>query len=243
MSVPYREILRMAAVKVGAVIGTTATAIEAAYITSPLTTTQIGSVNFTISAIKDNLVSVIGRIVRAYASVPNQPFRAYNVSQTAGIANRGLIPSVNSAGKPIVGVYGAFRDATTFEALTEQPLQIIKTVVDDTDNFLDGEYYYFKQVGERLYHTRTSVIGDVCTFSASDEFTAIGANGTAPIPDALLDVAAMGLIASLFVDEEFTAQSSACAQYFEGALAEMQAGKTAFLPAPVLQNSQQPVIS
>ena len=233
----------MAARRVNAVTGTTATALESAYTTSPLTTTQIGSTDFTLGMIKDNLVGVIGRIVKTYASVPGHPFRSYNVSATSNIAHKGLIPSTNSSSVPIIGVYGAIRDATTTEVLTEQPVQIIKTIVDNTDSQLKGQYYYYKLVSDRLYHTRTNVTIDVCTFSASDELTAIGANGNAPIPDALLDVAAAGLVASLIVDDEFVQQATFYGNYFENCLAEMRGGATAFLPAPVLQNSQQPVVS
>lgn len=243
MSIPFRQIIRQAAFRVTAVSGITAAALEAAYTTSPLTTTQIGTTDFTYSMLKDALVGVVGRIIRTYASVPGHPFRDFNISQTANIAHKGLIPSTNSLSVPIVGVYGAVRDSSTGEALTEQPLQIIKTIVDDTDGFLKGEYYFFKIVSDRLFHTRTNVVIDVCTFSASDQLTAITNNGDAPLPDALLDVAVAGLVAALVVDDEFVNQASLFSNYFENCLAEMKNGTTAFLPAPVLQNSQQPVVS
>src|SRR5688500_18644365 len=111
-NLPYRQILRMASQKMNAVTGTTKTNLEAAYITSPLTATQIGNTDFTISMISDHLVAVVGRIVRTYASVPGHPYRANNLSQTANIADKGVIPAINSAGKSIVGVYGAIRNAS-----------------------------------------------------------------------------------------------------------------------------------
>lgn len=241
MSIPYRQILRRAGIAVTAVTGTTAATLEAAYTTSPLTSTQIGNTDFPFSTIKDSLVSVIGTIIRAYASVPNHPFRAYNVSQTASIAHKGLIPSTNSATKPIVGVYGAIRDASTGEECTEQPIQIINSIRDSSDLLL--QHYYFKQVGERLWHTRTNVVMDVCTFSASDELAAIAANGDAPIPDALFDAAWTGLVSTLFVDDDFVNQASACAQYVQNILADIAQNKTSFMPAPVLISSQAPAIS
>lgn len=192
---------------------------------------------------KDAVVDVVGRIIRTYAGVPNHPFRSYNVSQTSNIAHKGLIPSTNSSSVPIVGTYGAIRDATTGEECTEQPIQVIKTIVDNTDTRLKGTYYYFKQVSERLWHTRTNVVIDVCTFSASDELTSVGANGNAPIPDACLDMAVAGLVAQYVIDDEYTNQAAFYGNYFEKCLGEMANGATTFAPAPVLVSSQAPVIS
>jgi len=193
VSLPYRQILREAAAKVTAVSGTTASALQSAYLTSPLTTTQIGNTDFTLAMIQDALVNTVGRIVRAYASVPTHPYRAFNLSQTSALASGALIPSTNSASKPIVGVYGAIR-SNSGDVMTEQPLQIIQTIIDNTDGFLQGTYNHFKIVDGRLIHTATTATIDVCTFSASDELTSIGVNGNAPIPDALLDVAVAGLL-------------------------------------------------
>lgn len=243
MSIPYRQILRTAAVKVTAVTGKTATALETAYLTSPLTTTQIGTVNFTKAMISDLLISVVGKIVRTYAFVPNHPFRTYNITQTASIAHKAAIPSVDASGNPIVGVWGAIRDVDTGDELTEQPSQIIQTIVDNTDSFLKADYFYFKQVGDRLWHTRPAAQIDVVTFNASEELTTLNANGDAPIPDAVLDLAWTGLCAGLFVDDSFIQQAQSCSNYFNGGLADMAAGKTAFLPAPVLENSQMTAIS
>lgn len=243
MSIPYRQIFRRAGIAVTAVTGTTASALTTNYLTSPLTSTQIGNTDFPFPVIADSLVSVIGTIVRAYASVPNHPFRTYNISQTSNIAHKGLIPSANSAGTPIVGVYGAIRDSSSGEECTEQPAQIIRTIIDNNNSALLRQYYHFKQVGDRLWHTRANVVMDVCTFSASDELTAINANGNAPIPDALLDAAWAGLVSTLFVDDEFITQAQMCGQYFQGVLSDIAQNKTSFLPAPVLQSSQQPAIS
>src|SRR5262249_15901664 len=156
---------------------------------------------------KDALVSVLGRIIRTYASVPNHPFRAYNLSQTASIAHKGLIPSVDASSKPIVGIYGAIRDASDGEILTKMPAQIIQTIIENPDVQLRGDYYHYEIIDDRLHHTRTNAKIDVVTFSAPDILTSIGANGDAPIPDACLDVAWTGLVSTLFIDDEFLGQA------------------------------------
>jgi len=233
----------MAGIKSNAIAGVTSSQIESNYTTSPLTSTQLGSADFPLSAIKDALVSVLGRIIRTYAGVPNHPFRTNNLSQTADIAHKALIPSTDSAGKNIVGVYGAIKDSSDGELLTEMPEQIISGIVTNADTFLKGDYYGYKIIDGRLHHTRTNAKIDVVTFSASDILTSIGANGDAPIPDACLDIAWTGLVSTLFVDDEFIQQSQMCAQYFENCLSEMKSGAAAFAPAPVLVSSQAPGIS
>jgi hypothetical protein len=243
VSVPYRQILRIAAQRVSAITGVTAAALEAAYLASPLTVTEIGNTDFTLAMIRDNLVSVIGRVVRAYSSVPNHPFRAFNLSQTTNIAHKGVIPSVNSAAKPIVGVYGAIRNVLTGEPMTKQPAQIIKTIVGNTNGRLKGTYDYYDIVGERLYHTAANAVIDVCTFDANDELTAIGANGNAPIPDSCLDLAWTGLVASLMIDDEYSGQAQIHGQYFESAIEAMRSGATNFAPAPQLLANAAPVVS
>lgn len=228
----YRQILRMASLKINGIVGTTKTNLESAYMTTPLTATQIGNTDFTISMLSDLLVAVVGRIVRSYAMVPNHPFRTNNVSQTANIAHKGLIPSVNSASKPIVGVYGAIRNSTTGEVMTEAPVQIIRSIIDNTDSRLKGTYDYYAQMGDRLEHTAANAVIDVCTFDTVTELAAIAANGAAPIPDALLDVASSGLVASLVIDDEFVSQSQLHAAYFERCLEEMRTGVSGFMPSP-----------
>jgi hypothetical protein len=247
MAIPYRQILRMAGIKTNAIAGVTASAIDASYTTTPLTSTQLGSADFPFSAIKDALVSVLGRIIRTYASVPNHPFRAYNTSQTVGILHKGLIPSTDASLNPVVGVYGAIKDATDGELLTKMPVQIIQTIIENPDTQLKGNYYHYEIIDDRLHHTRPSGTGgakiDVVTFSASQVLTDISNNLNAPIPDACLDMAWTGLISTLFIDDEFLGQAQMCGQYFENCLAEMKAGATSFAPAPVMTASQAPGIS
>src|SRR5215467_8390123 len=97
MAIPYKQILRRAGIKANAIAGVTGSQMETNYGIATLTGTQLGSVDFPFSNIKDALVSVLGRIIRTYASVPNHPFRAFNIVQTDIIAHRGLIPSVSSS--------------------------------------------------------------------------------------------------------------------------------------------------
>jgi hypothetical protein len=232
----------MAAHRIRAITGTTPTALETAYLTTPLTTAEIGNVNFTLSMIKDNLVSVIGTIVRAYASVPNHPWRVVSLSQTANIANRALIPAANSAGRPIVGVYGAIRAAADGRVLTKQPVQLIESLLAGiVDESVRGTYHYYDIVDGRLIHTATNAVIDVCTFDAATELAAIGTNGNAPIPDAALDLAWAGLVSNLVVDDEWVGQAQAHRNYFESEIARVMSGAASVAPAPQMAANVEPV--
>jgi hypothetical protein len=199
---------------------------------TPLTTSQIGNTDFTMSMIIDNMVSVIGSIIKAYAETENHPFRANNISQTVNIANKGLIPAVDSANKPIVGLYGAIRDAATGEELTRKSPQVVKSIVENTDTQLKGTYFYYARSGERLYHTVANAVIDVITFSADTEMTQVAANANIPVPDACFDLAWTGLVASLMVDDEYVQQAAAHGQYFSNGLQSMKLGQTDFGAAP-----------
>ncbi len=234
MAISYRQILRESSRAVNAVTGVTPAALESAYMTSPLTSTQIGDSNFTISMIIDKLVGTVGQIVQAYAGVPGHPFRAFNVSQTANLANGAAKPSVNSAARPIVGVPGAVRDTTTSILLKRQPIQSIESIIAGiADGSLTGTYHYYDFVEDRIYHTRTNVVMDVCTWDATVELAAVAA-GNAPIADACLPIAVAGLVSVLVLDDEFVAQASLFRNYFETALADTRAGKSQFQPPPPL---------
>lgn len=239
MALAYRIILRTAGRKINAIVGTTKTTLESAYTTSPLTVTQIGNVNFTLSMIYDLLVSTVGTIVRAYASVPDHPYRAYNISQTSNITNRSPLPSANSASQPIVGAYGAIRDASSGKLLTKQPAQLIESIIlGVADGSIKGTYYHYDIAEGRLIHTVTNAVIDVCTFNVATELASVAANGNAPIPDALFDLAWTGLVASLVIDDEFASQAAVYGQYFQSGIEMLKAGGT---PAPLLTSSAEPI--
>jgi hypothetical protein len=239
----YNKILRQAGLKISAIKGATVAAVETNYVVNPLTTTQWQSIDFPLQSVKDMMIGIVGDLVSTYANVENHAFRAHNLSQTASIAKGGLIPSVNSAGKSIVGLRGAIRDATTSKVLTEETLQKIERLNRNQDSFFKGVYYYYKLIADRIEHTRTNVVIDVCWFDAATEEALITANGNPSIPDALYDAVVSGLVSKLVKDEEFTAQASLHSNYYENVKAGLRNGATTFPAAPTLVNSKAPAVS
>jgi len=241
--IAYREILRAAGLRSNAIEGVTASQIEASYTATPLTSADLGSPDFPYSSVVDSLISVLGKIVRAYAFVQNHPFRNFNLSQTASIAHNAVIPSTNSVGYPIVGVYGAIRNASSGAVMTNMNEQIIDTIVSNTDSFLKGTYDYFAITGDRLKHTAQNAVIDVCTFSDTVIRTGIAADGDAPIPDACYDIAVAGLISTLFIDDSYVNQAQAASVYFENQLQEIKSGAASFMPAPNFITSPTQAVS
>lgn len=239
MSFAYSKMIRQAALRVSAVKGSDLATKNTKYGTTPLTITEIGNMDFPPKALEDAAVSAVARLVRAYASVKNHPFRLGNLSQTSTIAHKGLVPATNSAGKPIVGVYGAVRNASTGEPMTENPVQIIKSVLGDSN--LKGTYNYYKIEDGRFYGTASGII-DVVTFDEATERSAL-ASGDTPLPDALFDAAWAALAAILVNDDAYTAQAAQFETFVQGVIGEIRSGATNFGPGPDQIISQNPEVN
>jgi hypothetical protein len=244
MTFTYDKLIRQAAIRINAITGSTKAAKETSYGTAPLTATQLGSIDFPITALRDAAISTVAKIIRFYANLDNHPFKNFHTTTTANIAHKGNIPSVSSTNKPIIGNYGAVKNASTGEIMTEQPLQIIKTIVDNTDTFLKGSYDHYKIIGRRLHHTAANATIDVVTFSESDERTAAEASGgVTPLPDAVFDIAWCNMVSLLIIDDEFTNQASLYGNYVQNELNALAGGATNFAPAPTLINTSAPGVS
>src|SRR5690348_8679313 len=102
MAVSYEKILRSVALRTNAfTTGTTPPVLQTAYITSPLTSTQVASPDFPFTAYLDTILIVEEKIATAVASfaikedgmMRYHPWRRSILSQTASIANNALVPS------------------------------------------------------------------------------------------------------------------------------------------------------
>lgn len=243
MPFSYTQVIRMAAHRVKAITGTDPVTLEAAYTTTPLTATQVSnSADFPLSPIKDAIIATVGKIVRAYANVSDHPFRTE--TQTANIANKGAIPKLDSGGKKIVGVFGAIRDASTGNVLTEQPVQLIRSInTSKLSGHLKDSYFHHKIIGKRLEHTVANAVIDVQVWDEPTERVLINAQGSCSLDDSLFDAVVMGTVSILVIDDSYAAQSSLAANYVDGVLAEIKQGASTFLPAPTMINTQEPRVS
>ncbi len=235
MAVNYRDIIREIALRVNALApsATTPALKETALAVNPYTATEIGNIDFPFTAIQRAAVAGVVKLVRAYAFTANHPFRRANLSSTANIANKALIPSVDASNKQIVGVLGEIRDATSNEPLTAQPKQIIESIISSkTSGALKKEYYHYCIIDGRISHTRTNVIADVVTLDLAAQKTAAAAGTDSPLPDALYDLAWAAGLSVMLNDDAYAEMAGAYSSYVNREIAAIGAGATTFPAAP-----------
>ena len=227
----YADILREVAVRTDTVQGATTAAKQAALAVDPLTATQIGSVDFPFSAMQRVVLAGVARLVRGFTFSKSHPYRNALLSSTAAIVHQAHIPAIDSSNKPIVGSYGAVKEAGSGKVLTLQPKQIIESIVGDT--FLKRKYLYYAIIDGVIYHTCQSVTIDVCTFSLVDEAVKLNAAASvSPLPDALFDASFAAALALMIADDDFSNQAQTYETYTQNVVNELRNGATEFLPAP-----------
>jgi hypothetical protein len=232
MACSFESVIRQAGVRINAITGATPALLETAYTTSPLTTSQVVSPDFTLSVLKDTLLLVEEKLVNAVAnfkvkevspkgvvSYRYHEWRTSITSQTASLAHKAALPSVDSSNNKIVGVYGSVFDASDNIACEEMALQDIRIAVRNANSWVLVPVYGYYINGNRIHHTRTNVVIDVCTYNRTTRATAIGTI-TDPIllPDAAEEAYVCGIISLLVRDDAFTAQSQIYRSYFESTL-------------------------
>src|SRR4051812_16737595 len=106
----FEQIIRQAALRINAIAGSSSAAVQAAYITTPITTTQIDSPDFPLAPLQDTCITVEERLaiaVSSYVAESNgelffHPFRRFISGVTANITNGSLVPSTDASSNPIV---------------------------------------------------------------------------------------------------------------------------------------------
>lgn len=198
-----------------------ASALQSAYTTSVPGQTQLGerAVEFPKEAIDDAIIEAGGRIVAVIGQNPNSVYRPYFTDQTSSISDGGMIPSVSQANHPVTGVIGAVVDATTLEELEPAGSRQAVKGADSLSLKISPHLYYSD--GSRIWHTRTSVIADVCVWEAQIErywLAASGTRGRCPFPDSLTETLVVGSLSYLFRDTFNSEQAKFCTEQFNATL-------------------------
>lgn len=217
MSVPYSYLTRNIALRINAVLGTTAAQMETAYATSPLTSTQINSPIFPFSAVEDLVMLAEGRFVNAIANSAH-PYRSYLRGLTAALATETAMPTVTSASVPIVGIPGTVCDSSDGIPCRMRPLEEITLRTANAGTYFRMPAYWYAFNGETIYHTRTSVIVEVCKYNQATQ-RALLAAGNMLLPDDLEGALIDEGLRQAFRDDEFMGQQSAFGQIADAWLA------------------------
>lgn len=212
MAITFERVIQQILNRLGAVAGATASAATTNYDASPTASTVIGP-DFVPSTVNDSLASTLGEIVEAIASTPLHPERQRFADVTASLANRAAIPRIGSGGATIIGIPGFVRDVSDSQACLSMALDAVRSFTRFPSTiYSDFLPYWFAFNGNRIEHTRTNVVIEVCVYTRPTVFT-----GNIPIDDHHEGGLVDGAVAKLALKE------SMFAELFSGANAAWQA--------------------
>lgn len=223
MALTYSTLLRQIAMTCNALVGAVPATLQSTYATVPLTAADFDSSVFPFGFLKDKMINSQEGLIMAIANTDNHPFRASLISQTASLAYGVLIPEANSAGAKIVGMYGAVRDATSFEPCTLNDVESIRSRHLNPGSMFKLAVYQYAIVDKRIYHTRTNVIIDVCAYTrpVSDSLTL---TDNILLPDVLGPAIVQGAIAECFRDDQYIPQAQAAGSLYGAWIAAIKGG-------------------
>lgn len=214
MAVAYQTILAAVALRVNALVGATVAALETTYTTSPLTSANFQSTIFPFTAIKNAILNAEEKLAQRIANNADDPLRQYMADVTASLATPATLPSVSTNSKPIIGIWGAVRDATSGIVCTQMPLDLVRRRAASTNLVIP--VWWFNITGGRIEHTRTNVAIECCVYSRTDQSTAFDADGDILLADALEPDYISEALAILVRDDEFMAQAQLYASRANG---------------------------
>ena len=112
------------------------------------------------------------------ATNPEHPMRANIADVTSALTSGALIPSTGSGtGRQIIGEYGIVRDGSDSKSLSKSfSLEAIRRLGENVNTWRKIPVYSYVIVKPRIFHTRTTVIIDVCVWDVAAQETAIAAD-------------------------------------------------------------------
>lgn len=233
MSLSYGTILRQAGLRLNALVGTTASALETTY-SSSTDSSDFDSADFPFTSFVDACLSVEEKLATAIANVGNHPWRRLLLSQTADIAHEALIPSTDSSSNTIIGVLGSVFDSSDGTALTEMSLDDIRIAVRNSNSWVLVPVYGYKIDGNRIHHTRTNIKIDVCTYNRTTRATAIGTlTNSILLPDVLEEAYVSGIVSMMVRDDAFMQQAQVYRAYLYETLQMIDKGLTSVPPKSI----------
>lgn len=225
----YRHLIGQIGNALAAIAGGQVAAAETAYAARTW-----NSARWPSSLVVDKLADAVGTFAEVIAETAEHPFRRYLADVTANIAHEAQIPNTGSGtSKPIIGIYGAVRDATSFDPLDVKPLEYVRRCVRlRASGVLVNPVYHYNRVGTYLYHTRDNVKIEVCVFDRDAERALIlaevtpgpGAGNACILPDTLDSALVAEALANLVQVDEFIAQASYYKSMADAAKAQIRAG-------------------
>lgn len=236
MATTINTIIRQWAIRVNGIAGSVPADVEAAYVVTPLT--SVDSADFPLSFARDTYLAVESRLATAIASYRDpqtralHPWRSLLKGVTAGLANKADIPSVDASGNQIIGVLGAVRDASDNIVCDEMPIDDVRRAARNANAWVVTPVYGYSVVGNRIEHTRTNVVVEVCTYNRTTRATAAAAlTNNILLPDALEEAYVAGMVSLTVRDDAFSAQAALNRTYYREAISQLERGQVPGLAA------------
>lgn len=171
MPITFESVIQQILNELGAVKGATAADADANFTASPSVLTVIGP-DFVPSHVQPALAGVISETVECIAATPRHPERQRYADVTTSLANRAAIPRTGSGGLTIIGIPGFVRDASDSVACLPNSLDAIRSYNRHAATIYAGfSPYWYAINGNRIEHTRTNVVIEVCVFARPTSFT------------------------------------------------------------------------
>lgn len=200
----YNIIQRSVFLRANLFVADTAAAIESAYILANPGATELDdrSVEFPYSACNDAILQSAERMVGLIGLDVESPYRSYFAGVTSSLATGATIPTTSSASKPVVGVIGEVRDASTSKRCTAVPYEAIIRLTNILSYFNTQPHHFYTD-DTRIWHTRTNVVADVVIWLESDQRALLESNprGACPFPEVLFPALIEGALSFLFRGE------------------------------------------
>jgi hypothetical protein len=232
MALTYSSVLRQVAITTNALAGTaTPAGLNTAYNTVPLTIANFnattGSAVFPFNFLKDKILNAQEALFMALAFTAANPLRGFIESQTDALTYGASI-LVNAAALPVVGAYGAVRDAESGEPCTLNELEQIR-LRHLASSWMILQVYEYAVLDKRVYHTREEVIVDVCAYTRPDTDT-LDLTSNILLPDILGPAIVQGAISECFRDDEYMEQAAQAGAIYSGWLTALKAGLSEVRP-------------
>jgi len=171
MSVSWNKVKQEVANILGAVTGTTSALADTNYSGTIADATLIGP-DFTKTQIEDALAKTVVEIVKTIAETPLHPERQGFTDFTGSLPSGTAIPRLSVGGLPIIGLPGYVRDASDSTACLPVGVDRIRSYNRFAATVYNGfDTYWYCINGNRILHTRTAVVIEVCVFQRPTNFS------------------------------------------------------------------------
>lgn len=233
----YQHLLHDVAIRLSAITGTSVVNINLTYDMATLGATNLKSADWPFGSFRDSLIMAVEDFAWAIADTGGHPWRSsVGPSMTPPLASGAATPLLAANNKEIIGVWGSVFDSDDNTPLTEQPLDVVRRIRQET--WRTYPTYYFKIDGDRIVHTRPFVKVECCTFSQADQLTQWSGPGLVPLPSVLRLAIVSRALSLMTKDGAWESQARIYADYADAALMRIRGGLTTLpnktLPSPTV---------